>query len=317
VSADITNSLPLSVTSGTTPASIDLSLPNGKGGRGTPLEYHTVGPTFFRTFGVETSVRVADAASGATDVVPVVVTREAANQYWPGRNPVGQSINEFLLEESAGTWVRGNVIGVVPDVQYGSPGAAPAAGIYVSYADDPPLRAALIIKASVAPEKIVIATRGVLRALDPQLVLYDTKTMESRVRDVSAATRFGSLVLAAYAAVAFVIALIGVYSVIAFGVVQRRAELGIRMALGATARGILANVLARGARVTMAGIGIGIVSSFAAGRLLSSHLYGVAAGDPAYAALVIVAFTAAGILASVLPAIAATRVDPASALRAE
>jgi hypothetical protein len=317
VSTDITNSLPLSVTNGGTAAAIDLSLPNGSGGRGTGLEYHTVGPAFFDVLGVATRLRLSTAPSNAAGAVPVVVTRAAANQFWPGRDPVGQSIHEFLMAELAGKWVRGDIVGVAPDVQFGAPGAPAAPGVYVSYADDPPLRAVLLIKTSVSPERLVAPARAALRALDPQLVFYDTKTMDSRVREVSAATRFGSLVLGAYASVALLIALIGVYSVIAFGVAQRRAEIGIRMALGATSNVILSSILRHGLRVTAGGIIIGVAGTFAARRVLASHLFGVSAGDPWYQALVVAAFAVAGICATVLPALSATRVDPASALRSE
>jgi putative ABC transport system permease protein len=317
ISADITNTLPLAATDGGTAAVVDLSLPQGSGGRGTHLDYHTVSPTFFRSLGVETSARLMRTASASPDAVPVVITRAAANEFWPGRNPIGQSIHEFLLDESSDKWTRGDVVGVSPDIQYDAPGTPAAPGIYVSYADDPPPRVVLIVKTSGAPLRVVAQVRSALRTLDPQLVLYDTKTMIDRVRDVSSATRFGSLVLGAYAGVAFFIALIGVYSVIAFGVAQRRAEIGIRMALGATPQGILSGVLARGLRVTATGIGVGIAGSVATHRLLTSHLFGVGASDPRYYAGVLAAFVIAGLCASVLPATSATRVDPASALRSE
>jgi cell division protein FtsX len=249
--------------------------------------------------------------------VPVVITRAAANQFWPGRDPVGHSIHEFLMTELAGQWVRGEVVGVAPDVQYGLPGAPSAPGVYVSYADDPPSRAVLLIKTSVAPERLVGPARAALRSLDPQLVFYDTKTMDARVREVSAATRFGSLVLVTYALVALLIALIGVYSVIAFGVAQRRAEIGIRMALGATSKAILSSILRQGMRMTAGGIVIGAGATLAARRVLASHLFGVTTSDPVYQLLVVAAFAVAGICASVVPALGATRVDPASALRSE
>ncbi|HTE45958.1 MAG TPA: FtsX-like permease family protein [Gemmatimonadaceae bacterium] len=314
--ADITNSLPLNAADGGTAAAVDLSLPQQHGGRGTHLDYHTVGPAFFRSVGVDAAGTLVRTVSASSDAVPVIITRAAANQFWPGRNPIGQSIHEFLLDETSNRWTRGDIVGVAPDIQYGAPGAPPEAGVYVSYADDPPSRATLLIKTSLdAPLRLVAAVRTALRAIDPQLVLYDTKTMDERVRDVSAATRFGSLVLGAYAGVALGIALIGVYSVIAFGVAQRRAEIGIRMALGATPQGILSSVLSRGMRVTVTGIGVGVLGSIAARRLLTSHLFGVGAGDPRYYAAVFAAFAIAGLCASVLPAVSATRVDPASALR--
>ncbi|MEP6492441.1 MAG: FtsX-like permease family protein [bacterium] len=314
--ADLTNSLPLAATDGGTAAAVDLSLPNQHGGRGTRLDYHTVGPAYFRSLGVENVKSPAHSVS-ASDAVPVIVSRAAANQYWPGRNPIGQSIHELLLAETSGKWIRGEIVGVAPDIQYGAPGAPAEAGVYVSYTDDPPLRAVLIVKAAAEPLGLVAPVRSALRALDPQLVLYDTKTLDARVREVASATRFGSLVLGAYAGVALVIALIGVYSVIAFGVAQRRAEIGIRMALGATREGILSSVLTRGMRVTSAGIVIGVAGSVATQRLLTSHLFGVGAGDLRYYAAVFAAFVLAGLCASVLPALSATRVDPASALRSE
>ena len=315
VDADLTNELPLDASGASTASVIDPRLPDGDGGPGTGLAYHSVGSAYFRTIGAAMSGAVLDLRRVDATTVPVVVTRSMAQRYWPGRNPIGQSIDQLLLVGLAGAWRRGHVVGVAPDIAYGRPGDPPVAGVYVDYHDDPPAKASLVVKSSVDPISLVAATRAVLTRLDANLVLYDVRSMADRVADASSATRFGTLVLSAYAGVALVIAVIGVSAVVAFSVAQRRVEIAIRLALGATPGRILRSVLRTAAGVTSVGLTIGLFGSAASARVLRSHLFGVAPSDPTLAGALLVAFALVTLVASLPSALIAMRTDPASTIK--
>jgi len=316
-SAAVANGAPLDAHISVTAATVDQSLPDGSGGRGTELEYHVVGAGYFQSVGARASPDLAGRGDAGAPTVPVVVSRSAARRFWPGRNPVGLSIHEMLLPELAGRWTRGEIIGIAPDIQYGTIGAPPRPAVYVSLADDPPSRAVLIVRASVDAEVLLPQVRAVLRALDPQLVFYAPKTLEAREREISSATRFASVVLSTYASVALAIAIVGAYSVLAFGVTQRRREIGIRMALGATPTAVLWNVMSGGTRAISVGLVLGLVASSAFGRVLRSQMLGIRTNDPALYGAVFAGFFLAGVLACLLPALRALKVDTASLLRSE
>jgi predicted permease len=315
--AAVANGAPLDANVSVTAATVDQSLPDGSGGRGTELEYHVVGAGYFRSVGARTSPDLAGRGDAGAPTVPVVVSRSAARQFWPGRNPVGLSIHEMLLPELARRWARGEIMGIAPDIQYGTVGAPPRPAVYVSLADDPPSRAVLIVRASVDAEALLPQVRAVLRALDPQLVFYAPKTLEAREREISSATRFASVVLGTYASVALAIAIVGVYSVLAFSVTQRRKEIGIRVALGATPTAVLWTVMSGGTRAISVGVVLGLVASSAFGRVLRSQLLAIHTNDPGLYGAVLAGFLVAGVLACLLPALRALKVDTALLLRSE
>ena len=154
-------------------------------------------------------------------------------------------------------------------------------------------------------------------ALDPELPVYDLKTMDSALDESLAGRKFSLLLLGLFAAVALVLASVGVYGVMSYGVVQRTREIGIRMALGARKEDVLRLVVGDGFRLAMAGIAIGIALAVGLSRLLRGMLFGVSAFDPpAYLGLTLVLAVTA-LVASWLPARRAAQVDPSVALRAE
>lgn len=312
----ISNAAPLDGSGISTVGAIDFARPVGSGGRGTSFAYRSVSEDYFRLIGISVAGTTFDAGVGGGPV-PVIVNQAAARRYWPDVSPVGQLVQEFHLPHFGGRWTAGRVVGIVPDVQYGAPGAAAEPAFYVRARDDPPRRAVLLARTTGDPMNALPVLRAAVRAVDPRLVLYAPKTMETRLREVSSRTRFGTMVLGAYATVAVAIALIGVYSVIAFGVEQRRAEIAVRMALGASPRRVLVEVLNRGVRLMLAGVAIGVLASIGAQQVIRAHLFGVSATDPRYYALIAVAFALAAAGASLFPAITATKLDPAAILKSE
>jgi putative ABC transport system permease protein len=312
----VANAAPLDASDLTTSGAIDFAWPIGAGGRGTSFEYHSVSDDYFRALSIGVDGRGFERGP-AGGVVPVIINRSMARRYWPDESPVGKTIREFYLGNLAARWTGGVVVGVAPDVQYGRPGASIPPAIYVRASDDPPHRAVLLGRVSGDVGSAIGAMRASVRSVDPRLVVYDAHSMDARVHDVSSRTRFGALVLSAYAGVAVVIAVIGVYSVMALGVIQRRGELAVRLALGADPRTVLATVLGAGIRLSAIGLTVGAIAGVLAQRVLRAELFGVSAGDPRYYLIVFATLAIAALGASLGPAIAATRLDPAAVLKLE
>jgi putative ABC transport system permease protein len=175
----------------------------------------------------------------------------------------------------------------------------------------------VLIRAEGDLNSLVPAVRREVQALDPELPVFNVKTMESTLDDVLSGRRFSLLLLSLFAAAALLLAAVGVYGVMSYGVVQRTREIGIRMALGARQEDVLRLVVGDGIRLAGIGIGIGILLAIALSRVLRGMLYGVSAFDPlAYAGLTVVLALVA-LFASWLPARRAAKVDPNIALRAE
>jgi ABC-type antimicrobial peptide transport system permease subunit len=166
------------------------------------------------------------------------------------------------------------------------------------------------------PGQLATAMRAAVAAVDPALPVYDIATMEERLGRSLAQSRFNTVLLATLGGIGLVLAIVGLYGVLAYVVAQRAHEIGIRMALGATARDVLLLVTRQGMKLVLAGVALGIVAAMVATRLLQELLFGVTATDPVTFAGVAVVLVIAGMLASIIPARRATRVDPARALNA-
>jgi ABC-type antimicrobial peptide transport system permease subunit len=156
-----------------------------------------------------------------------------------------------------------------------------------------------------------------MRAIDGQLTASNVKTMEQRMADSTAAQSFNMLLLTVFAVVALALAAIGIYGVLAYSVQQRMQEIGIRMALGAARGQMLAMVMGQGIKLAGIGVAIGMVAAYGLTRVLSSVLFGVKASDPLTYAIVAVVLIGVALIAALVPALRATRVDPVIALRNE
>jgi putative ABC transport system permease protein len=175
----------------------------------------------------------------------------------------------------------------------------------------------LAVKAEADPTSLVPAIRRSLAELDPDLPLADVTTLEQRKAVSLARPRVTAAVLGCFALAALVLAAIGIYGVVAYGVVQRTRELGIRMALGAGGGALLRMVIRQGMTPVLAGLALGLAGALAGGRLLRSLLFGVDAGDPATLAAVTCFLVAVAVTATYVPARRASRSDPMAALRNE
>ena len=181
----------------------------------------------------------------------------------------------------------------------------------------PPNQIDVVLHSGEDPASLSSAVRNEIRRLDPDLPLYNVVTMANRVGDSLARQKFTMLLLGLFAVLALGLATIGTYSVMSYLVGQSTREIGIRMALGATPRGIVAMVLRRSMMVSLAGVGLGLAAAFSLTRLIRGFLYGIRAGDPVTFFGIGLLLTAVALLAGYVPARRAARTDPMVSLRCE
>jgi putative ABC transport system permease protein len=239
-----------------------------------------------------------------------------AHRFWPGQDPIGKHI--FLDQPPPGKApVPVTVIGVIRQIKNYGVDHPVLVEIFVPFAQRPGSGGTLVIRSTKDAVSLAPAVRAAVESLDPDLPIYNVRTLASFVVENVAPRRLTVLLLSLFAGLAFLLAAIGVYGVISYGVSQRNQEIGIRMALGAAPGDVLSLVVGGGLRLVLAGIVVGAVAAFALTRLLSSQLFGVSATDPLtfLGASLLLALVA--LLASYIPARRATRVDPVVALRHE
>jgi predicted permease len=242
----------------------------------------------------------------------VLVSETAARNYWPGQDPIGRPVSVG----QGGFWKdTAYVVGIVGDVRFGTLDSLPKPDVYLSYYQSPRGRLMMFVRTAGDPLSLVPAARREVAALAPGVPLYDVRTMRTRVADAMGYARFSALLLAAFAAVALALAALGTYGVVSFGVSQRRKEIGIRIALGATRGDVLQLVVGQGIALAVAGVAVGVAGALATTRVLASLLYGVAPTDPATLVSIVGLLVVAVVMASWIPARRAAGVHPSEALR--
>ncbi|WP_164021803.1 ABC transporter permease [Pyxidicoccus trucidator] len=276
--------------------------------------FQVVTPGYFRTLGIPLrqgrDVTPTDRA-GTQRVV--LVNETLARGVWPGEAPLGQRIR--LGSEPDAPWLT--VIGVVGDVRQGGALQETRPEVYVPALQETFHFIQFAARADGDPTRLVAGVREAVAALDSNLPISQVRTMEEAVASVMARPRFLSTLVALFAAVALLLAGVGLSGVIAYTARQRTQELGIRMALGARPGDVLRLVLGSGMRLALAGVGLGLVGAWAATRAMASQLYGVSATDPLTFGSLALAVVVVTLLATWLPARRATRVDPLVAMRGE
>ncbi|MCK7593535.1 ABC transporter permease [Pseudomarimonas salicorniae] len=240
----------------------------------------------------------------------VVVSRSLAEQAWPGEDPVGREI--YWGDVGGRTRI---VAGVVGDYQDVNLGAEPEPVLFLPYNQLPWPKMALLIETRGEPGALIESVRGEIQALDPTLPLGSLRPLRHQVADAVAEPRLRSSLMGAFAAVALLLAAIGIYGVMAANVTQRRRELGLRVALGARPDSLVALLLSRGMRLAALGIALGLVGSWALTRLIDGLLYATSPLDPLTLSAGLGLLLATVLLASYLPARRALGLDPMLALR--
>jgi predicted permease len=282
--------------------------------------HQIVSADYFRTLGVPVVEGRAFAATDRADAPRVGIVNETmARRAWPDGGALGARVTlDDGVEEPL------EVVGVVADVRHHGPARAPEPELYVPHAQAPPIAwrwqeggMSLLVRADAAPAAVLPRARAAVAAVDRELPVFGLTTLEQVVDDSVASTRALMRLLVAFAGLALILAAVGVYGVVSYGVAQRTRELGIRVALGAAASSVRRLVLGRGMAVAGLGIALGTAASVVLARTLRASLYGVGPTDPATLAGVAAILAAVSAAACWLPARRAARLDPVVALKTE
>ncbi len=288
-----------------------------RGPAGTPqlaIDMALVAPDYFEAMGIPVlSGRSFSDKDGRNAPPVVMINQQMADRFWPRQNPVGQSVK---LMGPTGSRTRAEIIGVVKTGRYQSLGEDPKPFFYRSLLQDYEPAVQLVVRTQ-GDVPIVGALRQEVRALDPQMALVGVETLEQHMQLPLFPARAAGLLLGMFGLLALTLAVVGLYGVIAYSVSQRTREIGVRMALGARRSDVIRLVVVQGLRLTLIGMGIGLIGALGVTRVLSNFLYGIKPTDPLSFAAVAVSLTLVALAASYVPARWATRVDPMRALRSE
>jgi predicted permease len=307
-------SQPLSGTAGSDPFAIEgrkLDPSNLTSGG-----WQLVGANYLKTLGIPL-VRgrdfiAEDMQPGATPVA--VINERMSTRYWPNEDPIGRRIT-LGLPRPDNPWIV--IIGVARDVPHRAVDSKPEPDWYASRLVTPQRHRYVFVRSALPATTLVAALRKEVTAIDPHQPISSVKTMDQVISTTTAPRRFNAWLLGVFAAIALVLATLGIYSVISYSITLRTQEIGIRMALGANRPAILMMVLRKGVVLTLIGTAIGLAGAFALTRWMSSLLFGVSASDPATYMITLLVALIAALLACWIPARRATHVDPLVALRYE
>ncbi len=310
-SAGITSNLPLD--GGWDSNNFNLERHPTPAGESEPVaEYMQVSPDYFQTLGVPLlagrSLAETDVADGQ---LVMTISRHAADLHFPGEDPIGQRLKTGGCSECEWT----TIVGVVGDVKDHGLGEDDIGAMYVPFRQEPGSAMHLVLRTEVDPTTLVSSVRREVHSIDPDLALSQVGTMDELLSASTGQARYRMTLLGSFAAVALLLAAIGIYGVTAYAVSQRTREIGIRIALGAGRREIVRLVLEQGMGPSLVGIGVGIAASFALTRVVASQLYGVSDTDPTTFVTVVCLLVGVALAACYVPARRALRVDPLVALK--
>jgi putative ABC transport system permease protein len=245
----------------------------------------------------------------------VIVSENAARRFWPNENPLGKRLTLAMMTKDAA-----EVVGVVREVKTGSLDASEDDSETAVYAPSAQFSfggSTLVVRTTTEPRGLTRAVVNAIQTVDPEQPVLDIATLDEVVEESLGQRPLAMLLLAGFALLALLLASVGIYSVLAYTVRQRTREIGIRVALGAPRRGLLGLVVLDGLKPTLLGVALGLALALGLGQVMSALLYGVDERDPTTFAAVASLMVAVGILAALIPAYRAARVDPVRTLRAE
>jgi hypothetical protein len=252
--------------------------------------------------------------------LPVASVNEAfVKRYLPNVDPLAQrlAIQRLMPGLKLGPAIEWQIVGVHGDVRNADPKDTARTEIILPFWQSPWPVATMAVRTAGEPRHVQQSIAAVVRSLDPDLPMADVKTMEQIVGESMASDRFNTVLFGSFAAVALLLAAVGIYGVMSFVVAQRTHEIGLRMALGADRGRVVREVLREGMTTAVAGTALGSAGAFFVGRAMRGMLYGVGAVDPMAFSVVAVTLLGAALVACLLPARRAASVDPMVALRQE
>jgi putative ABC transport system permease protein len=276
-------------------------------------DWRSVTPDYFRTLAIPL-VRGRWFTDADTEQSPNVgvIDERLAHAVWGDANPIGR---RFRMAVDKAPWIT--IVGVVGHIRHDTLEADLRPQVYWNYLQRPMDRMALVVRTRRDPAALTQSIVGAVRAIDPEQPVYDVRPLEAVVGRSLARRWLQTTLLAVFASLALLLAAIGVYGVISYAVGQRFREFGIRVALGADRRNIIAMVVGRGTRITLVGLGLGLAGAAAASRVMASLLFAIAPLDAVSFVTSTILLAIVALTACYLPARRAARVDPTLALRSE
>jgi len=278
-------------------------------------EIHCVSGGVFKTLGIPLlrgrSFTDFDREGSPKVVIP---NQAAARLFWPGQDAIGKRVWLGCGWED-GEW--GEVIGIVGDVKYGRVEEQAMPGFYLPYLQPVEPASFVLLKSNQDPTALAGSLRRIVRSIDRNLPVYDIQTMESRIAVATSRTRFVTVLLGIFAALALILSVVGLFGVVSYAVSSRLREIGIRIALGARATQVLTMVIGDGATLIACGLAVGVGAAMLGSSLLASQLYNVSTTDPLTIVTVVSVLMLVGLAACVIPALRASRVPPIDVLRIE
>ncbi|HEX9763665.1 MAG TPA: ABC transporter permease [Candidatus Acidoferrales bacterium] len=312
--AALVNRVPMS-TANTTTGFLIEGRPEPAPGEVPGAYYRTVSADYFRTLEIPVLRGRGFGTEDTTAGVPVAIVNQAAvRQYWPGGDPIGQRIR-IGGSDSQEPWRV--IVGVVGNVHHWSLSQAPEAEVYMPHPQAPDGRVNLIVRTAGEPLALVPSVRAAVRSLEPDQPVYGVEALPDMLARSYLPQSMAMSLMGIFAVMALVLAMVGLYGLIAFNVTQRTHEIGVRMALGARPRDVLRLVIAGGMKLALIGAGVGLLGAAGAAQVIRGLLYQTSAADPVTFVGVPALLLLVALVASWIPARRATRVDPMVALRYE
>lgn len=280
------------------------------------IDFRRASTGYFQTMGIPLlSGRLVTEQDVANNTASVLINEAMAKRFWPGEDPVGRRISTANSTGQQTQWQT--IVGVVGSVRHLGLDVEPRPEIYYHTNTSPPFGPVVVIRTTGDPQRLISIARAKVREIDRDVPISNVNTMEQLVAQSVAQRRFGMFLVGIFAALALVLAVVGIYGVVSYSVAQRTNEIGVRMALGASASDVLKLVLKNGMTLALIGVGIGLAAAVAVTRLMSAMLFEVKPTDVATFAIVSVGLILVALLACYVPARRAMKVDPLVALRYE
>jgi putative ABC transport system permease protein len=311
---DSTIAIPLPLADGFINIAFDIeNRPAPSAATARTADYVAVSPNYFHVMNIPlVAGRTFEARDTMSAPAVAVVTQSFVRAYFPNENPVGKRI-VFGFPPDPG--IPREIIGVVGDVHDVSLGNDPGPMMYAAYTQSPFPGACIAVQSTLASSTVISSIRDAVASIDKDLPVTDIATMNEVIRESTAQPRFRTTLIALFAAIALILAATGIFGVISYSVQCRTNEIGIRVAMGASARTILKMVLRETMLLAVAGLAVGLPVAFASSHVLGHLLFGVSPTDPATLIAVSLTLAAVAVAAGYLPARRATQVDPLIALR--
>src|SRR5437879_5279261 len=314
-SAAIANVIPHSGTNAAITAFKREGTPEVEPGEQNLCEYASISPGYMRT--VRIALRQGRGfidSDGANAPAVALISERLARRFWPGEDPLGKRVS---IGRASSFGPGMTIVGVVADVVQNSFDREARFVIYVPYAQDPLTNMHLAVRTYGDPSAVVNAIEAQVQGLDREQPVYQVKTLGRLMDDQVTGLRYIAVLMSIFGGLALLLASVGVYGVMSYAVSERTREIGVRIALGARKRDVLALVVGRGMLIALAGVSTGLAGAFALARVLSGLIFGISSTDAPTFAGVALLLTVVTLVASYVPARRATRVDPITALRYE